>query len=134
MGKQLTPNLSKVPSNKVKVVDKTKLLPHIANPNNLKLTTCSAFSTKSFQVYFGYLTNHLLGLNFSKTPKVKVTDWKETKDSIVLRKVNETTFTLGIIEDCYFQSYSSLERAVFDLVLYVENNILPIASSKRKGN
>lgn len=115
MGKQLTSN-------------------QLPPPTSLKLTTSFTFSTKSFQVYFGYLTNHLLGLNFNNVTKVKVTDWKETKDSIVLRKVNETTFTLGIIEDCYCQSYSSLEEAVFDLVLYVENNILPIASSKRKGN
>lgn len=123
MGKQLTPNLSKVTSNKVRVVDKTKLLPHIANPNSLKLTTYSTYSTKSFKLYLAYLSNHLLNLNFNLTPTVKVTDWNETKDSIVLKRVDETTFTLGILEDCYFQSYSRLEEAIFDLVVYVENNI-----------
>ena len=53
----------------------------------VKLTTQSTYSTKSFSIYPAYLTTKLLTINYSLTPKVSITDWEEAKDKIVLRKV-----------------------------------------------
>lgn len=95
------------------------------HPPQLKLTTQSTYSTKSFPIYPAYLATKLLTINYSNTPKVSITDWEEAKDKIVLRKVNQNTFLLEVENDCYFQSYSNLEEAVFDMITYVETNILP---------
>ena len=95
------------------------------HPTPLKLTTQSTYSTKSFPIYPAYLSTKLLSINYSFTPKVSITDWEEAKDKIVLRKVNQNTFLLEVANDCYSQSYSNLEEAVFDMITYVETNILP---------
>ena len=86
----------------------------------LKLSTHSTYSTRSHSIYLGYLQQKLLSIDYTQTPKVSVQDWKETKDKIVLRKVNNSTYLLNIENDCYSQSYSNLEEAVFDLVCTVE--------------
>ena len=67
----------------------------------------------------------LLSIDYTITPKVSVHDWKETKDRIVLRKVAKNMFILSIENDCYSQTYSNLEEAVFDLMAYAETNLLP---------
>ena len=90
----------------------------------LKLSTHSTYSTKSHSIYLGYLSNKLLSIDYTQTPKVSVQDWKETKEKIVLRKVNNSTYLLNIENDCYSQSYTNLEEAVFDLVSYTETNLL----------
>ena len=90
----------------------------------LKLSTYSTYSTKSHSIYLGYLSQKLLSINYTQTPKVSVQDWKENKDKIVLRKVAKNMFVLSIENDCYSQSYSNLEEAVFDLVSYTKNNLL----------
>ena len=90
----------------------------------LKLSTHSTYSTRSHSIYLGYLSHKLLSIDYTQTPKVSVQDWKETKDKIVLRKVNNSTYLLNIENDCYSQSYSNLEEAVFDLVSYTETNLL----------
>ena len=90
----------------------------------LKLSTYSTYSTKSHSIYLGYLQQKLLSIDYTQTPKVSVQDWKENKDKIVLRKVNNSTYLLNIENDCYSQSYSNLEEAVFDLVSYTKNNLL----------
>ena len=90
----------------------------------LKLSTYSTYSTKSHSIYLGYLSQKLLSIDYTQTPKVSVQDWKENKDKIVLRKVNNSTYLLNIENDCYFQTYSNLEEAVFDLVSYTKNNLL----------
>ena len=90
----------------------------------LKLSTHSTYSTRSHSIYLGYLSHKLLSIDYTQTPKVSVQDWKENKDKIVLRKVNNSTYLLNIENDCYSQSYSNLEEAVFDLVSYTETNLL----------
>ena len=90
----------------------------------LKLSTHSTYSTKSHSIYLGYLSNKLLSIDYTLMPKVSVQDWKENKDKIVLRKVNNSTYLLNIENDCYSQSYTNLEEAVFDLVAYTKNNLL----------
>ena len=90
----------------------------------LKLSTHSNYSTRSHSIYLGYLSHKLLSIDYTQTPKVSVQDWKENKDKIVLRKVNNSTYLLNIENDCYSQSYSNLEEAVFDLVSYTETNLL----------
>ena len=67
----------------------------------------------------------LLSIDYTQTPKVSVQDWKENKDKIVLRKATKNTYLLFIENDCYSQSYTNLEEAVFDLVAYAETNLLP---------
>ena len=96
----------------------------MANTQQLKLSTYSPYSTKSHSIYLGYLSHKLLSIDYTQTPKVSVQDWKENKDKIVLRKVNNSTYLLNIENDCYSQSYSNLEEAVFDLVSYTKNNLL----------
>ena len=96
----------------------------MATTTQLKLYTQSNYSTKSHCIYLGYLQQKLLSIDYTLTPKVSVHDWKETKDKIVLRKVNNSTYLLNIENDCYSQSYSNLEEAVFDLVSYTKNNLL----------
>lgn len=96
----------------------------MANTQQLKLATYSTYSTKSHCIYLGYLSHKLLSIDYTQTPKVSVQDWKENKDKIVLRKVNNSTYLLNIENDCYSQSYSNLEEAVFDLVSYTKNNLL----------
>ena len=96
----------------------------MANTQQLKLSTHSVYSTRSHSIYLGYLSHKLLSINYTQTPKVSVQDWKENKDKIVLRKVNNSTYLLNIENDCYSQSYSNLEEAVFDLVSYTKNNLL----------
>ena len=91
----------------------------------LKLATYSTYSTKSHSMYLGYLSHKLLSINYTITPKVSVQDWKEDKDKIVLRKVAKNMFILSIENDCYSQTYSNLEGAVFDLMAYAETNLLP---------
>ena len=91
----------------------------------LKLYTHSNYSTKAHCIYLGYLQQKLLSIDYTITPKVSVHDWKETKDKIVLRKVAKDMFVLSIENDCYFQTYSNLEKAVFDLIAYAETNLLP---------
>ena len=91
----------------------------------LKLSTYSAYSTKSHSIYLGYLSHKLLSIDYTQTTKVSVQDWKENKDKIVLKKLNQTTFLLNIENDCYSQSYTNLEEAVTDLISYVETNLLP---------
>ena len=91
----------------------------------LKLYTYSNYSTRSHSIYLGYLQQKLLSINYTQTPKVSVQDWKENKDKIVLRKVNNSTYLLSIENDCYYQSYSNLEEAVSDLITYAETNLLP---------
>ena len=90
----------------------------------LKLSTYSTYSTRAHSIYLGYLSHKLLSINYTQTPKVSVQDWKENKDKIVLRKVNNSTYLLNIENDCYSQSYSNLEEAVADLVSYTKNNLL----------
>ena len=96
----------------------------MATTTQLKLYTHSTYSTRSHSIYLGYLQQKLLSIDYTLTPKVSVHDWKETKDRIVLRKVNNSTYLLNIENDCYSQSYSNLEEAVFDLVSYTKNNLL----------
>ena len=96
----------------------------MATTTQLKLSTYSTYSTKSHSIYLGYLQQKLLSIDYTQTPKVSVQDWKENKDKIVLRKVNNSTYLLNIENDCYSQSYSNLEEAVFDLVSYTKNNLL----------
>ena len=96
----------------------------MANTQQLKLSTLSVYSTRSHSIYLGYLSHKLLSIDYTQTPKVSVQDWKENKDKIVLRKVNNSTYLLNIENDCYSQSYSNLEEAVFDLVSYTKNNLL----------
>ena len=91
----------------------------------LKLSTHSTYSTRSHSIYLGYLSHKLLSIDYTQIPKVSVQDWKENKDKIVLRKVNNSTYLLNIENDCYSQSYSNLEEAVTDLISYVETNLLP---------
>ena len=62
----------------------------------LKLSTHSVYSTRSHSIYLGYLSHKLLSINYTQTPKVSVQDWKENKDKIVLRKVNNSTYLLNI--------------------------------------
>ena len=90
----------------------------------LKLSTYSTYSTKSHSIYLGYLSHKLLSIDYTQTPKVSVQDWKENKDKIVLKKVAKNMFVLSIENDCYSQSYSNLEEAVFDLVSYTKTNLL----------
>ena len=90
----------------------------------LKLSTYSTYSTRAHSIYLGYLSHKLLSIDYTQTPKVSVQDWKENKDKIVLRKVAKDMFVLNIENDCYYQSYSNLEEAVFDLVSYTKNNLL----------
>ena len=96
----------------------------MANTQQLKLSTYSTYSTRAHSIYLGYLSHKLLSIDYTQTPKVSVQDWKENKDKIVLRKVNNSTYLLNIENDCYYQSYSNLEEAVFDLVSYTKNNLL----------
>ena len=96
----------------------------MANTQQLKLATYSTYSTRAHSIYLGYLQQKLLSIDYTQTPKVSVQDWKENKDKIVLRKVNNSTYLLNIENDCYSQSYSNLEEAVFDLVSYTKNNLL----------
>ena len=91
----------------------------------LKLSTYSVYSTKSHSIYLGYLSQKLLSINYTQTPKVSVQDWKENKDKIVLRRVAKDTYLLSIENDCYSQSYTNLEEAVSDLITYAETNLLP---------
>ena len=96
----------------------------MANTQQLKLSTHSVYSTRSHSIYLGYLSHKLLSINYTQTPKVSVQDWKENKDKIVLRKVAKDMFVLSIENDCYSQTYSNLEEAVFDLMAYAETNLL----------
>lgn len=96
----------------------------MATTTQLKLSTYSTYSTRAHSIYLGYLSQKLLSIDYTQTPKVSVQDWKENKDKIVLRKVNNSTYLLNIENDCYSQSYSNLEEAVFDLVSYTKNNLL----------
>lgn len=96
----------------------------MANTQQLKLSTYSTYSTKSHSIYLGYLPHKLLSIDYTQTPKVSVQDWKENKDKIVLRKATKNMFILSIEKDCYFQTYSNLEEAVFDLISYTKNNLL----------
>ena len=91
----------------------------------LKLSTYSTYSTRAHSIYLGYLQQKLLSIDYTQTPKVSVQDWKENKDKIVLKKLNQNTFLLNIENDCYSQSYTNLEEAVTDLISYVETNLLP---------
>ena len=97
----------------------------MANAQKLKLSTHSNYSTRSHCIYLGYLQQKLLSIDYTQTPKVSVQDWKETKDKIVLRKVAKDMFVLSIEKDCYFQTYSNVDEAVFDLIAYAETNLLP---------
>ena len=90
----------------------------------LKLSTHSTYSTRSHSIYLGYLSHKLLSIDYTQTPKVSVQDWKENKDKIVLRKATKDMFILSIENDCYSQSYTNLEEAVFDLISYTKNNLL----------
>ena len=96
----------------------------MATTTQLKLYTHSTYSTRSHSIYLGYLSNKLLSIDYTITPKVSVHDRKETKDRIVLKKLNQTTYLLSIENDCYYQSYTNLEEAIFDLISYVETNLL----------
>ena len=96
----------------------------MANTQQLKLSTYSTYSTRAHSIYLGYLSHKLLSIDYTQTPKVSVQDWKENKDKIVLRKVNNSTYLLNIENDCYYQSYTNLEKAVTDLISYVETNLL----------
>lgn len=97
----------------------------MANTQQLKLSTYSTYSTRAHSIYLGYLSHKLLSINYTQTPKVSVQDWKENKDKIVLKKLNQTTYLLFIENDCYSQTYSNLEEAVSDLITYAETNLLP---------
>ena len=97
----------------------------MANTQQLKLSTHSVYSTRSHSIYLGYLSHKLLSIDYTQTPKVSVQDWKENKDKIVLRKVAKDMFVLSIENDCYFQTYSNVDEAVFDLIAYAETNLLP---------
>ena len=97
----------------------------MANAQRLKLSTHSTYSTRSHSIYLGYLQQKLLSIDYTQTPKVSVQDWEETKDRIVLRKVAKDMFILSIEKDCYFQTYSNVDEAVFDLIAYAETNLLP---------
>ena len=95
----------------------------MATTTQLKLYTHSTYSTRAHSIYLGYLSHKLLSIDYTQTPKVSVQDWKENKDKIVLRKVAKNTYLLYIENDCYSQSYTNLEEAVFDLISYVETNL-----------
>ena len=96
----------------------------MANTQQLKLYTYSTYSTRSHSIYLGYLSHKLLSIDYTQTPKVSVQDWKENKDKIVLKKLNQNTYLLSIENDCYYQSYTNLEEAIFDLISYTKTNLL----------
>ena len=96
----------------------------MATTTQLKLYTHSTYSTRSHSIYLGYLQQKLLSIDYTITPKVSVHDWKETKDRIVLKKLNQSTYLLSIENDCYYQSYTNLEEAIFDLISYTKTNLL----------
>lgn len=96
----------------------------MATTTQLKLYTHSTYSTRSHNIYLGYLQQKLLSIDYTITPKVSVHDWKETKDKIVLKKLNQNTYLLSIENDCYYQSYTNLEEAIFDLISYTKTNLL----------
>lgn len=96
----------------------------MANTQQLKLSTHSVYSTRSHSIYLGYLSHKLLSIDYTQTPKVSVQDWKENKDKIVLKKLNQNTYLLSIENDCYYQSYTNLEEAIFDLISYTKTNLL----------
>ena len=96
----------------------------MATTTQLKLSTHSTYSTRSHSIYLGYLQQKLLSIDYTQTPKVSVQDWKENKDKIVLKKLNQNTYLLSIENDCYYQSYTNLEEAIFDLISYTKTNLL----------
>ena len=96
----------------------------MATTTQLKLYTHSTYSTRSHSIYLGYLQQKLLSIDYTQTPKVSVHDWKENKDKIVLKKLNQNTYLLSIENDCYYQSYTNLEEAIFDLISYTKTNLL----------
>lgn len=92
----------------------------------VKLTTYASKSTKSINMYPAYLTDRLLSIDYLTTSSISIQDTKETKDKIFLKKVpNRQVYLLEIESDCHFQYYTELEEAVFDLLVYIKNNILP---------
>ena len=89
----------------------------------LKVTTHSTFS---FCAYNSYIPSMLSTFNWSLTPKLTITDWKETSNLFLeIKKLPNNCYLAQLQDDCYYELYSSLEELIFAVVTFVETNLLP---------
>ena len=94
--------------------------------NAMKVTTHSTFSTFSFCANLGYLPSMLSSFNWSLTPKLTITDWKEASNLFLeIEKLPNNCYLTQLTNDCYYELYSSLEELIFAVVTFVETNLLP---------
>ena len=94
----------------------------------LKITTHSTFSSRSFAAYMGYIPSMLSTfINWSVTPKVTITDWRENSNlQLSIKKLpNNDMFLVYLENDCYNELYSNTEELTFAVVTFIETNLLP---------
>lgn len=111
---------------------KTKGIKPDAHIPSLKITIESSTTKNSFEIYPAYLSNTLLNLNFNLTPTVTINNWDETKDAIRIVQKSNKEYLLYIVGDCFSIRFPTLEEAIFEIVSYVETNILTILQPEIK--
>jgi hypothetical protein len=111
---------------------KTKGIKPNSHIQSLKVVIESSTTQKSFEIFPAYLANTLRNLNFDLTPTVTINDWHETKDAIRIKQLSKRNYLLYIVGDCYAIPFPTLEEAIFEIVSYVETNILSILQPEIK--
>lgn len=89
----------------------------------LKVTTHSTFS---FCAHNSYIPSILSSFNWSLTPKLTITDWKEASNLFLeIEKLPHNYYLAQLKNDCYYELYSSLEELIFAVGTFVETTLLP---------
>lgn len=92
----------------------------------IKVTTHSTFSIRSFNTYLGYIPSMLATFNWSLTPKLTITDWKENSGlALAIKKLPNSTYLVTIAGDRYYEVYTNIEELTFAVVTFIETNFLP---------
>ena len=95
----------------------------------MKVTTHSSHSShssRSFCANLGCMPSILSSFNWSLTPKLTITDWKEASNLFLeIKKLPNNCYLAQLQDDCYHELYSSIEELIFAVVTFIETNLLP---------
>ena len=100
----------------------------MATTTQLKLYTHSTYSTRAHSIYLGYLQQKLLSIDYTITPKLTITDWKEISNlNLEIKKLpnKDNLYLVTLKDDCYYEVYTSIEELIFAVVTFIESNLFP---------
>ena len=99
----------------------------LTNIPQIKVTTHSTFSSRSYPTYKGYIPSLLSSFNWNLTPKLTITDWRENSNlTLKIKKLpnKDSLYLVTLKDDCYYEIYTSIEELIFAVITFIETNLL----------